>query len=155
MNNCSTLRLLLLTFKAVAVQLHCVAHILIFSHEPCVGGLDSYLEQQTRVRQCVEIICGIAMTLKDDASSVLSSQCLFIGNFILWQSFLMLTLLAGMFTQGSRSRECVLDLLELCRQRTGWPVQSFGDELKQLWMAHESPKPNETEAYTNILWNRH
>ncbi len=155
MNNCSTLLQFLLTFKAVAVQLHCVAHILLFSHEPCIGGLDSYLERQTRVRQCVEIICGIAMTLKDDASSVISSQCLYIGNAIPSQRFLILTSIAGMFTQGNRSRECVLDLLNTCRQRTGWPVHSFGDELKQLWITHERPTPNETVTYANILLNRH
>ncbi|KAL4922304.1 fungal-specific transcription factor domain-containing protein [Aspergillus aurantiobrunneus] len=125
---------------AVAVQLHCVAHILISSNEPCIGGSNRYLERQTRIRQCVEIICGIAMTLKDDASSLLSSQCLFI---------------AGMFTQGNRSRECVLDLLESCRRLTGWPIHSFGNELKQLWMTHESPKPVETAKYASILLNRH
>ncbi|KAL4978653.1 hypothetical protein BDW66DRAFT_10324 [Aspergillus desertorum] len=58
---------------AVAVQLHCVAHILLCSHEPCIGGLNRYLERQTRIRQCVEIICGIAMTLKDDASGLISA----------------------------------------------------------------------------------
>ncbi|KAL5339456.1 fungal-specific transcription factor domain-containing protein [Aspergillus crustosus] len=125
---------------AVAVQLHCVAHILICSHEPCLGGLDQHLERQARIRQGVEIICGIAMTLKDDASSLISSECLFI---------------AGMFTQDSRSRECVLDLLESCRRRTGWPVHSFGDELKQVWMTSESPKPNEAVTYASILSNHH
>ncbi|KAL4739431.1 fungal-specific transcription factor domain-containing protein [Aspergillus similis] len=121
---------------AVAVQLHCVAHILLCSHEPCIGDLDGYLERQTRIRQCVEIICGIAMTLNDDASGLISSQCIFI---------------AGMFTQGSNSRECVLDLLESCRRRTGWPVHSFGDELKQIWKSHESPKPKGSPAYASIL----
>ncbi|KAL4886965.1 fungal-specific transcription factor domain-containing protein [Aspergillus karnatakaensis] len=125
---------------AVAVQLHCVAHILICSHEPSLGGLDQFIERQARIRQGVEIICGIAMTLKDDASSLISSQCLFI---------------AGMFTQGNRSRECVLDLLESCRRRTGWPVHSFGDELKQLWTTAESPKPNETVTYASILSGHH
>ncbi|KAL4908958.1 hypothetical protein BDW74DRAFT_165645 [Aspergillus multicolor] len=121
---------------AVAVQLHCVAHILLCSHEPCVGGLDRYLERQTRIRHCVKIIGGIAMTLREDASSLISSQCLFIG---------------GMFTQGSSSRECMLDLLESCRRRTGWPVRSFGDELKQLWAMHEPHRSNETAPYINIL----
>ncbi|KAL3464949.1 fungal-specific transcription factor domain-containing protein [Aspergillus heterothallicus] len=124
---------------AVAVQLHCVAHILICSHQPCVYGIDQFLERQTSIRQCVEIICGIAMALKDDGSSLISSQCLFI---------------AGMFTQDSRSRECVLDLLESCRQRTGWPVHSFGDELKQQWKALEShEKPDGTGTYASILLN--
>jgi hypothetical protein len=124
---------------AVAVQLHCVAHILIASHEPCLYGIDQFLERQTSIRQCVEIICGIAMALKDDASSLISSQCLFI---------------AGTFTQDSRSRECVLELLESCRQRTGWPVRSFGRELKQLWRTFEShEEQGETGTYASILLN--
>ncbi|KAL3479968.1 fungal-specific transcription factor domain-containing protein [Aspergillus californicus] len=124
---------------AVAVQLHCVAHILICSHEPCLGGLDQYLQRQATVRQCVEIICGIAMALKDDGSSLMSSQCLFI---------------AGIFTQDGRSRECILDLLDLCRRRTGWPVRSFGDELRQSWKAFESCQtPNGEGIYTSMLLN--
>ncbi|KAL4936593.1 hypothetical protein BDV06DRAFT_233258 [Aspergillus oleicola] len=125
---------------AVAVQLHCVAHILIHAHEPCAGGLDHHVQRQTRIRQCVEVICGIAMTLKDDASCLISSQCLFI---------------AGLFTQDTRARECVLDLLESCRRRAGWPVRSFGDELKKLWTSHETPKPDENLTYASMLMNRH
>ncbi|CEL05239.1 hypothetical protein ASPCAL06358 [Aspergillus calidoustus] len=122
---------------AVAVQLHCVAHILIASHEPCLYGIDQFLERQTSIRQCVEIICGIAMALKDDASSLISSQCLFI---------------AGTFTQDSRSRDCVLELLESCRQRTGWPVHSFGSELKQMWRTFESHEEQSgTGTYASIL----
>ncbi|KAL2822021.1 fungal-specific transcription factor domain-containing protein [Aspergillus granulosus] len=124
---------------AVAVQLHCVAHILICSHEPYIHGMDQFVERQTSVRQCVEIICGIAMALKDDGSSLISSQCLFI---------------AGMFTQDSRSRECILDLLESCRQRTGWPVQSFGTELKQIWKTFNShEKQDGAGTYASILLN--
>ncbi|KAL2822293.1 fungal-specific transcription factor domain-containing protein [Aspergillus cavernicola] len=126
---------------AIAVQLHCVSHILICSHEPCLGGLDRYIERQTRIRQCVEIICGIAMALKDDGSSLMSSQCLFI---------------AGMITQNGPSRECILDLLDSCRRRTGWPVRSFGDELKQLWRTFESHQnPNGGGTYASILLNSH
>ncbi|KAL2857995.1 fungal-specific transcription factor domain-containing protein [Aspergillus pseudoustus] len=124
---------------AVAVQLHCVAHILICSHEPCLYGVDQFMERQTSIRQCVEIICGIAMALKDDGSSLISSQCLFI---------------AGMFTQDSRSRECVLDLLGSCRERTGWPVHSFGNELKQLWKTYKSHEEHDgAGTYASILMN--
>ncbi|KAL5001838.1 hypothetical protein BDV10DRAFT_158825 [Aspergillus recurvatus] len=72
------------------------------------------------------------MTLKDEASSLISSQCIFIGTLNLFYESCILTSSAGMFTQRSNSRECVLDLLESCQRRTGWPVHSFGDELKQL-----------------------
>ena len=64
------------------MQLHCAARILLCTHRPCLGGIDQYLEQQATVKQCVDIICGIAVTLKDDASSLMSSQCVFIGMFM-------------------------------------------------------------------------
>lgn len=64
----------------VAMQLYYAARILLLSHEPSLGGLSKYLERQTVIQRCVEGICGIATTLKDDASSLMSSQALFIGK---------------------------------------------------------------------------
>ncbi|KAJ6072303.1 hypothetical protein N7467_010388 [Penicillium canescens] len=107
---------------AVAMQFYSAARILLIAHEPSLGGLTQYLERQIIIQHCVERICGIAMTLKDDASSLMSSQALFI---------------AGIFTQEPHAREAILELLESCRKRTGWPVRSLGDELQQIWGLHE------------------
>lgn len=46
-----------------------------------------------------------------------------------------------MFAQGTDAREAVLELLDSCKQRSGWPVKPLGDELRELWWARESPKP--------------
>lgn len=67
--------------QGVAMQLHYAARILLLSHEPSLGGLSKYLERQAVIQQCVKRICGIATTLKDDASSLMSSQALFIGKY--------------------------------------------------------------------------
>ncbi|KAF7596517.1 hypothetical protein BBP40_001389 [Aspergillus hancockii] len=109
----------------VAIQLYCAARILLLSHEPNLGGLSIYLERQNVIDQCIENICGIAMMLSDDASSMMSSQAIFI---------------AGMFTKETRSREAVLGLLDSCRQRTGWPVKPLRDELRQFWDSQEPAK---------------
>ncbi|KAJ5602100.1 hypothetical protein N7510_011634 [Penicillium lagena] len=85
------------------------------------------MERQNVIKCCVENICGIAMTLKDNPSSLMSSQALFID-------------LAGIFTQEHCAREAILELLESCRERTGWPVRSLGAELQQFWGNHEPPK---------------
>lgn len=53
--------------------------MLLIANEPNLGGLDQYMERQSVIKRCVEDICGIAMTLKDTASSLMSSQALFIG----------------------------------------------------------------------------
>lgn len=45
-----------------------------------------------------------------------------------------------MFAQGTHACEAVLELLDLRKQRSGWPVKPLGDELRELWWAHESPK---------------
>ena len=43
-----------------------------------------------------------------------------------------------MFAQGRQAREAILELLEACRERAGWPVRSLGIELQELWGRHES-----------------
>ncbi|KAL4891989.1 fungal-specific transcription factor domain-containing protein [Aspergillus ambiguus] len=108
---------------AVAIQFSNVSQILLLAHEPTLGGIDQYLQRQRMIERCVEYICGIAMTLKDDASSLMSSQALFI---------------AGIFVQKQEARELILELLESCRGRTGWPVRSLGIELQELWSSNEN-----------------
>ncbi|KAJ5953244.1 hypothetical protein N7454_000140 [Penicillium verhagenii] len=106
---------------AVAVQFFSVSHILLLANEPSIGGLEQYITRQGMIKRYVEDICGIAMTLEDSASSVMSSQALFI---------------AGLFTQDKNSRGTILDLLDSCRERSGWPASSLGVELRQLWECH-------------------
>ena len=62
------------------MQLHYSARILLLLHKPSLGGRRGYIEQQQLLGKAVDTICGIAMTLKDDASSLMSSQSLFIGE---------------------------------------------------------------------------
>ncbi|OJZ80536.1 hypothetical protein ASPFODRAFT_85851 [Aspergillus luchuensis CBS 106.47] len=106
----------------LAVQFFSASCILLLAHEPSIGGLDQYLERQSAIKHYVEDICGIAMTLKDNASSLMSSQAVFIG----------------IFTQEKRAREDILELLESCRARTGWPVRSLGVELQELWESQDA-----------------
>jgi hypothetical protein len=61
------------------MQVHHVSQILIAAHEPCLDGIDGFMERQRTIQEGIEVICGIGMTLTEDASSILSSQCLFIG----------------------------------------------------------------------------
>ena len=63
------------------MQFHSIAYILLLAHEPTTGGLNQYMKRHITIQRCVKNICGIAMTLKDDASSFMSSQALFIGMF--------------------------------------------------------------------------
>ncbi|GLA30966.1 hypothetical protein AnigIFM63326_009401 [Aspergillus niger] len=106
----------------LAVQFFSASCILLLVHEPSIGGLDQYLERQSAIKHYVEDICGIAMTLRDNASSLMSSQAVFIG----------------IFTQEKRAREDILELLESCRARTGWPVRSLGVELQELWESQDA-----------------
>ncbi|KUJ17130.1 uncharacterized protein LY89DRAFT_685078 [Mollisia scopiformis] len=107
---------------AVAVQLHYSARLLLLLNKPSRGGFGGYLEQSRMISKYVNNICGIALTLTDHASSVMSSQCLYI---------------AGMCVQDTRQRETVLSMLESCRQRTGWPLRSLGEELQAFWESSE------------------
>ncbi|OOF90689.1 hypothetical protein ASPCADRAFT_400658 [Aspergillus carbonarius ITEM 5010] len=64
---------------ALAVQFFNASYILLLAHQPSLGGLDQYLKRQSAIQRHVEDICGIAMMMKDSASSLMSSQALFIG----------------------------------------------------------------------------
>lgn len=55
-------------------------NILLLVHEPSLGGLDEFIEQQSAIERCVDDIGGIAITLTDNASNLMSSQALFIGG---------------------------------------------------------------------------
>ncbi|KAI9845002.1 MAG: hypothetical protein M1837_005146 [Sclerophora amabilis] len=102
----------------LALQMHAGAQILLMLHRPSSGGLHEYASQQKMLAKSVNTICGIALTLQDDFSSVVSSQCLFY---------------AGMCVQHPNQRQSILDLIEQCRQRTGWPVESLTGDLQEQW----------------------
>ncbi|KAM5386295.1 hypothetical protein ACJA88_002445 [Fusarium oxysporum] len=102
----------------LAVQLHHCSKILITAHEPHLDGIQGLLKRQKEIQESIKMVCGIGMTLTEDASSMLSSQCLFI---------------AGMFMQNPRERECVLEMLDTCQKRCGWPTPSLRSELGQIW----------------------
>ncbi|OAA56192.1 Zn(2)-C6 fungal-type DNA-binding domain protein [Niveomyces insectorum RCEF 264] len=108
----------------VAMQIHHASQILLCANEPTCGGLDQFLKRQDTIQQCIKIVCGVGMTLTDDASSLVSSQCLFI---------------AGMFTQDKKQGEVILDLLAACEARTGWTPRFLGDELSQIWAKRQAP----------------
>ncbi|KZL68855.1 Zn(II)2Cys6 transcription factor [Colletotrichum tofieldiae] len=106
---------------AVAFQVYYCSQILLLMHSPVLGGLEQYTQQRKRLMECVKRVCGIGMTLTDYPSSIMSSQCLFI---------------AGLPLENSRERNCVLEMLDACRDRSGWPIKPLGEELKARW---ESP----------------
>ncbi|KAM5343754.1 hypothetical protein ACJ41O_012291 [Fusarium nematophilum] len=125
----------------LAMQIHHVSRILICAHEPCQGGLASFFKRQQTIQDSIEMICGIGMTLTEDASSMMSSQCLFIGKRLHEKvkatTDARMTAIAGMFMQDPHQRSCVLEMLDSCRKRCGWPTPSLGSELEQIW---ESPE---------------
>ncbi|RSL48845.1 hypothetical protein CEP53_009387 [Fusarium sp. AF-6] len=64
----------------IAMQLYYCSLILLHLHQPCYGGFKEYLERQKTLKKWARMVCGIAMTCTDYAASVMSSQCVFIGN---------------------------------------------------------------------------
>lgn len=65
---------------AASMQLYYCSLILVHLHRPCAGGLNQYLEKQRSLKKWACFVCGIAKTSTDYASSIMSSQCVFIGN---------------------------------------------------------------------------
>ena len=46
-----------------------------------------------------------------------------------------------MCIQDTRQRQAVLNMIDSCRQRTGWPIKPLGEELQAFW--DDPKKPNE------------
>lgn len=123
------------------MQLYYCSHILLLLHQPILGGPDAYAQQRRSLRECINAVCGIAMTLTDFASSVMCSQCLFIGRSPLVLNrkrscrlnYYLVKNTAGGPLEDSGQRATVLNLLASCRQRAGWPVDDLGEKLKSRW----------------------
>ncbi|RDL34802.1 Uncharacterized protein BP5553_07930 [Venustampulla echinocandica] len=102
----------------LAMQIHHISRILICAHEPSPGGMTNFMNRQKTIQDSIEVVCGIGTIITEDASSMLSSQCLFI---------------AGKFLQNPQQRSRVLEMLDSCRNRCGWPTPSLSSELEQFW----------------------
>ncbi|OBT68990.1 hypothetical protein VE03_01385 [Pseudogymnoascus sp. 23342-1-I1] len=101
-----------------SMQVHCAGRILILLHKPSLKGMREYMANQKLLAKAVDTICGIALTLTDAASSLVSSQCLYI---------------AGLCIQEVRQREAVITLIDTCHRRTGWPARSLSHDLREEW----------------------
>jgi hypothetical protein len=117
------------------VQLHYSARILLLLHSPSRGGMQGYMKRQRLLEKSVETICGITIYLTDNASSLMSSQCLFVGasivHYYMTQRFLIYS--AGSCTQDPRKRAAIVELIDICQQRTGWPTKSLSEDLRVEW----------------------
>ncbi|KAF2017938.1 hypothetical protein BU24DRAFT_420983 [Aaosphaeria arxii CBS 175.79] len=103
---------------AVSMQLNYAARILVLLHKPSLGGATDYMEQQKVLTAYSTIICQLAIPLTDAASSVMSSQCLYI---------------AGLCIQDTKHREAVVGLIDGCHRRVGWPRVSLSVDLREQW----------------------
>jgi hypothetical protein len=103
------------------------------------------MAQQAVIKTYTDAISGLASTLTDDASCIMSSQCLFIGSNIAISILFKLAnppLLAGLCIQDQRERMEVVRLLKASRDRAGWPFYPLSDHLQMTWNGlSDSPLP--------------
>lgn len=64
----------------LAVQVHHAGRILLLLNRPNLGGINESMQRQTALDRHAGAICGISLMLSDFSSSIMSSQCLFIGE---------------------------------------------------------------------------
>lgn len=104
---------------AVALQVYHLARILVTLHRPpAAAGFQGYMQTQRVLSGAVDVICGLALELRDEGCQILSAQCLF-G--------------AGLCTQEPAKRACILALIQTCEARTGWPMATMTDDLRAEW----------------------
>jgi hypothetical protein len=103
----------------VSVQMYCCARILLLVNQPAAGG---YLECQSRERtiaECVDTVGGVAMRLSDDATRLMSTQCLYA---------------AGLYCTVPAKQNSIAELIRDHSAHTGWPTNTdLVEELRVHW----------------------
>jgi len=103
----------------VSVQMYCCARILLLVNQPAAGG---YLECQSRERtiaECVDTVGGVAMKLSDDATRLMSTQCLYA---------------AGLYCTVPAKQNSIAELIRDHSAHTGWPTNTdLVEELRVHW----------------------
>ncbi|KAK4891607.1 hypothetical protein LTR27_009776 [Elasticomyces elasticus] len=77
------------------------------------------------ITACIDEIGSIAMNVLDDASRLMSTQCLFA---------------AGLYCTDNIKRECIAELITEHATHTGWPSNvDLAGELRLEWSRQERP----------------
>ena len=102
-----------------SMQMYSVARILLLIHQPAAGGYLEYLSRDKIITESIDTIAGIALKLTDDASRLISMQCLFA---------------AGLYCTDDTKRECIADLIRDHSNHIGWPPNTdLTEELRAEW----------------------
>lgn len=101
-----------------AIQMYSFARVLLLVHQPAAGGFREWSGRESQIAEAINTICGIAMTIEEDASLITSTQCVF-G--------------AGLYTQEGDKKEAIVEILNAHQSHTGWPVASLAEELRAEW----------------------
>ncbi len=105
-----------------AIQTYHMARILLLVHQPAAGGYLEYLGRDKTISDCIDQIGGIAMALTDDASRLVSRQCLYS---------------AGLYCKDDPKREGIISLIKDHSKHSGWPANnSLFEELRIEWSNH-------------------
>lgn len=102
-----------------SLQMYGTARILLLIHQPAAGGYLEYIGRDKIITECIDMIGGIAMKLTDDASKLMSTQCLFA---------------AGLYCTNDAKRNDIADLIFEHQASTGWPSNTdLSEELRIEW----------------------
>jgi hypothetical protein len=102
-----------------SLQMYSMARILLLIHQPAANGYLEYLSRDKIITECIDTIGGVALKLTDDASRLMSTQCLFA---------------AGLYCTEPEKRQCIAELIEDHSQHTGWPSNTdLAEELRVEW----------------------
>ncbi|KAK3672511.1 hypothetical protein LTR78_007561 [Recurvomyces mirabilis] len=102
-----------------SLQMYSMARILLLIHQPAAGGYLEYLGRDKIITECIDMIGGIALKACDDASRLMSTQCLYA---------------AGLYCTDSAKRQCIAELISEFSVTTGWPTNTdLAEELRVEW----------------------
>ncbi|KAK5114945.1 hypothetical protein LTR62_002104 [Meristemomyces frigidus] len=107
----------------VSLQMYSMARILLLIHQPAAGGYLEYLGRDKIIAECIDYIGGLALKASDDASQLMSTQCLYA---------------AGLYCNDLAKRRCIAELISEFSEHTGWPSNTnLAEELEVEWSRHK------------------
>lgn len=130
-----------------SIQMYCMARILLLIHQPAAGGYMEYRRRDVIITECIDTIAGIALKLTDDASRLMSTQCLWAAGMYAdsWPRYLFWVIADDChqyyrYCTDPEKRNCIAELITDHSMHTGWPSNTdLAKELQTEWSKERPP----------------
>jgi len=103
---------------ALAAQVHHFSRLLLLENKPAPGGLRELAKREQSLRESIDVICGIASCVDEEACVLVSLQCVYAS---------------GRQEREEARRQAIIQLLRIHQEKVRWPPYDLAAELRGEW----------------------